>query len=232
MLNYPATNNMKMALALTAALALLSTMADAQTAFAQAAAASLVTATSKSFGTTAPKVPADLVQQLQQGGNVIVFRYTGATWSQNSDNAVDGSLDDGQRISDQSRKLMAAWGQQTKTLKIPVDRVWSSEYYFVYQHALAALGAPVVMHRDLTGSLAPFFRDAGLLETSLQGLRNRTVTPPPAGTNTVLFTHQGKFEKAYGYYLDAGQTLIFQPDGSGLPRLIANLSYDQFMALK
>ncbi|MCY1703527.1 hypothetical protein [Deinococcus sp. SL84] len=66
----------------------------------------------------------------------------------------------------------------------------------------------------------------------MQGLRNRTVTPPPAGKNTILFTHQGKFDKAYGYYPDAGQTLIFKPDGTGTPRLIANLSYDEFMALK
>lgn len=226
------TQNIKSALGFAAALALLGTVVDAQKASAQAPVDTLVTATSKSLGTTALKVPTDLVQQLQQGGNVIVFRYTGATSSQNSDKAVDGSLDDGQRISEQSKKLMAAWGQQYRTLKIPVDRVWSSEYYFVYQHALAALGAPVTMHRDLTGSLAPFFSDQTLLETSLQGLRNRTVTPPPAGKNTVLFTHQGKFDKAYGYYLNAGQTLIFQPDGSAMPRLIANLNYDQFMALQ
>ena len=39
-------------------------------------------------------------------------------------------------------------------------------------------------------------------------------------------------DKAYGYYPDAGQTLIFKPDSTGTPRLIANLSYEQFMALK
>ncbi|WP_339097358.1 hypothetical protein ACINK0_16455 [Deinococcus sp. VB343] len=193
----------------------------------------LVTATSKSLGNVNPSTPANLVRDLQKGGHVIVFRYTGAVYPQNpQDKAIAGAIDDGQRISEQSKKMMAALGQQYKKLKIPVDRVWSSEYYFVYQHALAAFGAPVTMNRDLTGSLAPFFRNQKLLETSLQGLRNRTVTPPPAGKNTILFTHQGKFDKAYGYYPDAGQTLIFKPDSTGTPRLIANLSYEQFMALK
>lgn len=226
------TSNRTPALSLAGTLALLGGVVGAQNTPAQAPAHALVTATSQSLGNPTPRPPADLVQRLQQGGNVIVFRYTGAAYPQNPGNAVAGAVDDGQRISERSKTLMAAWGGQFKTLDIPVDRVWSSEYYFVYQHALAAFGAPVTMNRDLTGSLAPFFRDQAVLEKSLQGLRNRTVTPPPAGTNTVLFTHQGKFDKAYGYYLDAGQTLIFRLDGSGTPRLIANLSYDQFMALK
>lgn len=217
------------ALTLSVAALTLTGLASAQTA----AAPKLVTATSNSLGTVNPRTPADLVKQLQKGGHVIVFRYTGATYPQNpSDRAVARAIDDDQRISDDSKKKMATLGQQYRKLKIPVDRVWSSEYYFVYQHALAAFGAPVTMNRDLTGSLAPSFRNQKLLETSLQGLRNRTVTPPPTGKNTILFTHQGKFDKAYGYYPDAGQTLILKPDGSGTPRLIANLSYEQFMALR
>lgn len=91
------------------------------------------------------------------------------------------------------------------------------------------MGEPVSMNRDLTGSLN--FPDDDELQPSLQGLRNRTVTPPPEGTNTVLFTHQGKFQKAYGYYLNAGQTVIFEPDGSGKPNLIANLTFDEWVAL-
>lgn len=233
-------NNMRKALTLTAtALALTACQVGAQnkpgtmsSASQSSPAPKPVTATSQSLGDVNPATPADLVQQLQQGGHVIVFRYTGATYPQNPAPAIDGAIDDGQRISDQSTAMMAALGEQYSKLKIPVDRVWSSEYYFVYQHALAAFGEPVTMNRDLTGSLAPFFQDQQLLESSLQGLRNRTVTPPPAGKNTILFTHQGKFDKAYGYYPDAGQTLIFKPDGTGTPRLIANLSYDEFMALK
>ena len=67
---------------------------------------------------------------------------------------------------------------------------------------------------------------------SLQNLRNRTVTPPDNGQNTVLFTHQGKFDKAYGYYIPAGTTIIFKPDGSSQPKLVTVLSFEEFMKLK
>ena len=114
--------------------------------------------------------------------------------------------DDGQRISAESVERMRAYGSAYRTKRIPVSRVVSSEYYFVWQHAEAAFGAPIDIHRDLTGSLD--FSDERELEASLLGLRNRTVTPPDPGSNTVLFTHQGKFDKAYGYCPDAGTTII------------------------
>ena len=93
--------------------------------------------------------------------------------------------DDGQRISAESVERMRAYGSAYRTKRIPVSRVVSSEYYFVWQHAEAAFGAPIDIHRDLTGSLD--FSDERELEASLQGLRNRTVTPPDPGSNTVLF---------------------------------------------
>lgn len=65
----------------------------------------------------------------------------------------------------------------------------------------------------------------------MQGLRNRTVTAPPAGVNTVLITHQGRFDKAWDYYPDAGCTLVFSPDCTGEPQVITNLPLDEFLAL-
>ncbi|MDO4820944.1 MAG: hypothetical protein Q4A03_02690 [Rothia sp. (in: high G+C Gram-positive bacteria)] len=87
-------------------------------------------------------------------------------------------------------------GAKYRKLGIPVSSVLSIEYYFVYQHTDQAMDTPVEVNRDLTSSL--YFTDQQELEESLQGLRNRTVTPPPAGTNTVLFTHQGKFDSDTG----------------------------------
>lgn len=187
----------------------------------------LVTATSDNLGDTSPETPDNLAQQLAEGGLVIVHRYTGATRPTSPSAAPDGFIDDGQRISETSIDRMNQLGAKYRELGIPVSSALSSEYYFVYQHADQAMDTPVEVNRDLTGSL--YFTDQQELEDSLQGLRNRTVTPPPAGTNTVLFTHQGKFDKAYGFYPDAGWTLIFAPDGSGIPRLIASLSLDEFL---
>lgn len=196
-----------------------------------AASQTLVKATSKDVSFEGVTPPPGLAQDLRHGGYVIVFRYTG---SGGSSSPVPASLrgrvkDDGQRISVDSVTKMRAYGEAYRASAIPVNRVISSEYYFVWQHAQAAFGDPVDIHRDLTGSLD--FSDQKELQTSLQGLRDRTVTPPDAGSNTVLFTHQGKFDKAYGYYPDAGTTIIFHPDGSGTPRVVAVLSYDEFVRL-
>lgn len=189
----------------------------------------LVTATSDNLGDTSPETPSDLAQQLAEGGLVIVHRYTGAMRPSNPSPAPEGFIDDGQRISESSIESMSELAAKYEELGIPVSSALSSEYYFVYQHADQAMDVPVEINRDLTGSLN--FTDDQELEASLQGLRNRTVTPPPAGTNTVLFTHQGKFDKAYGFYPDAGWTLIFAPDGSGTPHLIASMPLEEFLEL-
>ncbi|QGM80912.1 hypothetical protein [Otariodibacter oris] len=186
-----------------------------------------ITATTNKLSQPEPSTPTDLKNRIAKGGLIIIHRYTGS--GGRDGNAIPGSMDDGQRISEKSTNLMQQLGNVYTSLNAPISAVWSSEYYFVYQHALAAMGKPVIMNRDLTGSL--YFRDNDELQRSLQGLRNRTVTPPPAGTNIVLFTHQGKFDKAYGYYLNPGQTIIFQPDGSGKPNVIANLTLDEWLAL-
>ncbi len=175
--------------------------------------------------------PADLAADLQRGGYVIVFRYTGSGGGFSPIPAAlhDQIKDDGQRISERSIGLMRAYGEQFRRLGIPVGRVLSSEYYFVWQHAQAAFGEPIAINRDLTGSLD--FGNADELAQSLQNLRNRTATPPAAGSNTVLFTHQGKFDKAYGFYPPDGTTILFKPDGSGRANPVAVLSYEAFMAL-
>lgn len=177
------------------------------------------------------KIPENLVETLQSGGNIIVFRYTGAGGPASPVDAQAGQniKDDGQRISQESIEKMQAYGQVFKDLNIPINRVVSSEYYFVWQHAMAAFDKPILISRDLTGSLD--FSDSQELAQSLQNLRNRTVTAPEEGTNTIYFTHQGKFDKAYGYYPPAGTTLIFRPDGSNKAQLIAVLSYDQLIDL-
>ncbi|MBJ8350042.1 hypothetical protein [Streptococcus zalophi] len=186
-----------------------------------------ITATTNELGDPEPTTPTDLKERLANGGLVIIHRYTGSGGS--GDESIPGSIDDGQRISSSSIDNMTQLGNVYKSLNVPISSVWSSQYYFVYQHAVAAMGEPVMMNRDLTGSLN--FSDNDELERSLQGLRNWTVSPPPAGENIVLFTHQGKFEKAYGYYLNAGQTIIFEPDESGVPHVIANLTLEEWLAL-
>lgn len=176
-------------------------------------------------------IPSNLVEELKKGGHVIVFRYTGAGGKSTPvDPKLKNIIDDGQRISERSKVMMQNYGKKYQELNIPINRVLSSEYFFVWQHALSAFGEPIQITRDLTGSL--YFRNPQELNKSLQNLRDRIVTPPDAGQNTILFTHQGKFDKAYGYYIPAGNTIIFKPNGTSTPQLITVLSYEEFMTLK
>ena len=100
----------------------------------------LLQATTNQLGDTSKKPPQDLVQRLKKGGYVLVFRYTGADVPDNPEASIKGSIDDGQRVSSESVKSMKKMGQWYSSNKIPVDDVLSSQYYFVYQHARAALG--------------------------------------------------------------------------------------------
>ncbi|MBU2696018.1 hypothetical protein [Pimelobacter sp. 30-1] len=186
-------------------------------------------ATTSALGEVDPPTPPDLADRLRSGGLVVVHRYTGAFVPDRPDAAPEGLIDDRQRITDESTRAMQRLGRAYERIGVRVGTVLASEYYFVVQHARAAFGDRVRTDRDLTGSL--YFDDQDELAASLQGLRNRVVAPPAPGQTTVLFTHQGKFEKAFGYYLDAGRTLVFEPDGSGAPRLVANLSLEDFLAL-
>lgn len=173
--------------------------------------------------------PANLGQNLSDGGYVFVFRYTGAGGERTAvpENLQGQVIDDGQRISDSSVEKMGLYGQKYRDLGVEADHILTSEYYFVWQHAQAAFGDNLEINRDLTGSLN--FSDDQELEQSLQNLRNRTIQVPEAGKSTILFTHQGKFDKAYGYYIPAGTTLVFKPDGSNQPKLIAVLTFEEFL---
>ena len=72
---------------------------------------------------------------------------------------------------------------------------------------MARVGTSVQLSRDPTGS--PYFDDEAALRASLQALRDRTV--PAAGTNAVLWTHQGRFNLAFGIWLPPDETVVFRP---------------------
>jgi hypothetical protein len=170
----------------------------------------------------------DLARALQTGGFVIVHRYTAET-PNNSPSATAAAADAGQRMSPHGGADAQAMGQVYRRLNIPVAQVLSSEHFLVYQNAVAAFGSGVKLHRDLTGSRS--FTDPAELERSLAGLRSRVATRPPPGTNVVLWTHEGKFKKAFGRPLPAGETVVFGPGSDGLPHEVARLSLKQFLAL-
>jgi hypothetical protein len=167
----------------------------------------------------------NLARALQAGGYVIVHRYI-ARMPGSSPPAMAESIDSGQRVTPQGRVSAQAMGAVYRRLGVPVSQVLSSEHFVVYQTAAAAFGDRVRLHRDLSGTRS--FNDPAELERSLAGLRSRVATPPPAGSNVVLWTHEGKFKKAFGRPLPAGATAVFDPRNG---REVARLSLREFLAL-
>jgi hypothetical protein len=47
----------------------------------------------------------------------------------------------------------------------------------------------------------------------------------------VLWSHQGRFNLAFGIWPSPGETVVFRPDSGDEPRLVAQLPFDQFVAL-
>jgi hypothetical protein len=170
----------------------------------------------------------DLARALQSGGFVIVHRYTEGTPG-STPPAAAATIDSPLRVSPRGQADARAMGQVYRRLKIPVAQVLSSEHYVVYQTATAAFGDGVKLNRDLTGSRS--FTDPAELERSLAGLRSRVATRPPSGTNVVLWTHEGKFKKAFGRSLAPGETVVFGPGNGRVPHEVARLSLQQFLAL-
>src|SRR5262245_16770757 len=169
-----------------------------------------------------------LVGALKAGGFVIVHRYTGRMPG-SSPPALANMIDAGQRLSPQGRADAQAMGGVYRRLNIPVSDVLSSEYFLVYQAAAVAFGGRVKPHSDLTGSRS--FQDPAKLERSLSAFRARVANPPPAGANVVLWTHEGKFKKAFGSSLSAGETVVFGRHDDGVPYEVARLSLREFLAL-
>jgi hypothetical protein len=180
-------------------------------------------------GQALPKPPRlgdrTLARALQAGGYVIVHRYTGRVPG-SSPPAMAQTIDSGNRVSPQGRASAEAMGRVYRRLGIPVSQVISSEYFLVYQTATAAFGDRVKLHRDLSGTRS--FNDPAELDRSLAGFRSRVATRPPGGTNVVLWTHEGKFKKAFGRPLPAGATAVFDPRNG---REVARLSLREFLAL-
>jgi phosphohistidine phosphatase SixA len=160
-----------------------------------------------------------LIRELRKGGFVLYMRHT-QTGTVTPECTMSNLTTAGERDA-------AFIGNSIRSLRIPIDRVWSSPVCRVFDTAkLLGVASPAATN-DLTnvaGSPAFDFDTARVA---------RLVASPPSGSNTLLVGHlqRGK-DESQSLYLDFGEIVAFRPDGKGGATPVARIRADDWANFK
>ncbi|HKR08953.1 MAG TPA: histidine phosphatase family protein [Gemmatimonadaceae bacterium] len=178
--------------------------------------------------TTAP-VPLDtrtLIADLKSGGYVIVFRHAPTNRDQADTDPLNYSDTTHQRLlSAKGRELAAEIGVALRELKIPVGKVYTSEYSRAVETGRLIGGGDVTPTLDVT--------EGGLVATPIENdrraaaLKELVATPPAAGTNTIIVTHKPNLVDAFGadwVSSKEADAAVFKPDRYDHATLVARVA--------
>lgn len=166
-----------------------------------------------------------LVADLQRGGYVIVFRHAPTNRDQADTDPLNYSDTTHQRLlSAKGRELASEVGIAFLQLKIPVGKVYTSEYNRAVETGRLISGGEVTPTLDVT--------EGGLVATPLENdrrtaaLKQLVATPPVAGTNTIIVTHKPNLVDAFGadwITSKEGDAAVFKPDRYDHATLVARI---------
>lgn len=178
--------------------------------------------------TTAP-VPVDtrtLVADLRRGGYVIVFRHAPTHRDQADTDPLNfADTTHQRRLNDKGRELASEIGTAFLALKIPIGRVYTSEYNRAIETGRLIGGGDVTPTLDVT--------EGGLVATPIENdrraaaLKQLVATAPAAGTNTIIVTHKPNLVDAFGAdWLSSKEAdaAVFRPDGHDHATLVARVA--------
>lgn len=164
---------------------------------------------------------ARLVDELRDGGYVIVVRHTATE---------EGGVDDPtqledcapqRELSDQGRQQARDLGRAIDDLRIPIGRAVASPYCRTRETAELAFGADDVETDEvllpLPGTGKPGNDEAILAVRQLIGAET------PEDANTIVVTHISVIEPATGATPEEGGSAIFVPEGNGAFRIVAEV---------
>jgi len=179
-----------------------------------------------------------LVPMLKQGGYVLVLRH-GATDESQKDvyPFVFNDMTKQRQLSDQGRKVAHDIGAAMDTMGISIGQVYSSKLNRAIETGSLISRAPMSPVPELTdsghGSAAAMANPNGgnsKIGNAILALVNKT---PPSGTNTLLVTHKPNIADAFGKEfgdVKEAETLIYKPNASGPPTLIARVQAGEWIA--
>ncbi|WP_102128259.1 histidine phosphatase family protein [Deinococcus planocerae] len=180
------------------------------------------------FAQTVPETlsPA-LLAGLRAGGWVLYFRHFD---TQGTDAATVDLRDCAtqRNLSEAGRAHAREVGRLLRALRIPIGTVLSGEYCRNRESA-ALLAGRVTPTPALNN---PYFRSG--TEADRQGvtgnLRALLRTPPRAGTNTVIVTHEQNLRLTTGWMLGEGEAAVLRPAPDGSFRVLARVTREEWEA--
>lgn len=166
-----------------------------------------------------------LVEQMKQGGHVIVFRH-GATHRDQADTDPlnHDNVAKQRQLSPSGKEVAKEVGDSFRKLGIGLGKVYSSRFNRAIETAKLISGAAVNATLDVT--------EGGLVVTPIENdrraaaLRSLAATPPDPGMNTLVVTHKPNIMDAFGkdwFDVREGEASVFRPDGSGKAVLVGRV---------
>ena len=180
-----------------------------------------------------------IVPMLKHGGYVLVLRH-GATDESQKDvyPFVFDDMTKQRQFSDQGRKVARDMGVAMKTLGISIGQIYSSQLNRAIETGSLISVAPITPVNALTdsgaGSAAAMANPNGANTKVGDTIRALVNKAPAAGTNTLLVTHKPNIADAFGKELadvKEAETLIYRPNPSGAPTLVARVQASEWIAL-
>ena len=168
-----------------------------------------------------PLTGLELVEELREGGYVLYLRHTETTAGGVDDISTLGDCSRQRELSDAGRTDAREIGAAFETLEIPVAKVVASPFCRTVETAELAFGRAstdeALVAQATTG------QDDATQKAALERGRRLIATEPSDGTNLVLVGHLANIRRLSGVEPEEGGTAVFQPDGDGGFRLVAEV---------
>src|SRR5262245_24375277 len=154
-----------------------------------------------------------LVAALRRGGYVIYLRHARTNPDQaDTDPFHLDNTHDQRHLSAQGREDAVVLGLALRALDIPIGRIWSGEFCRTRDTAsLLGLGEIAACVELTEGGIVVSEREN---KRRAGALRKFLATAPPAGTNTLIVSHDTNLEEAVGKEfsdIHEGEAIVFMP---------------------
>jgi broad specificity phosphatase PhoE len=166
-----------------------------------------------------------IVEDLRKGGYVLYVRHFQTNRTQDDTDPLHLDNVAAQRhLTDAGREQAAAVGKALRTLGIPIDRVVCSQFERAAESArLMGVGEPSPV-ADVSASKSAVSPEEK--RRRVEALRRLLSTPPPAGRNLLIVSHNGNLRDAAGAEfadIAEGEVVVFQPADKGTFRKVARI---------
>lgn len=175
-----------------------------------------------------------LLKAVQHGGYVLVMRHASSPLTPPDKSAAEPDNTNLERQLDETgRNTSRAMGVAIRRLHIPIVTIWSSPTYRALETIrLLGLTMPNTVSELGEGSQGMRAPDTDAKRSAW--MRHAVTVTPRAGTNTLIVTHTPNIVGAFGQEaanIAAGETLVFQPEGTGSVALVGRIKIDEWSHL-